>query len=97
MIGLPTNFQHCAHIGCSDVLSTVSSTGGGGGGGDSSNDGDTGGGSESPTLSLKKLPNPGSDIESQMKSKGPVLAHQQQQQHKQPLVAHLKLIDLKIS
>ena len=23
MIGLPTNFQHCAHIGCSDVSQTA--------------------------------------------------------------------------
>jgi hypothetical protein len=22
MIGLPTNFQHCAHIGCSDIVAT---------------------------------------------------------------------------
>ena len=26
MIGLPTNFQHCAHIGCSDLLPTSNST-----------------------------------------------------------------------
>ena len=25
MIGLPTNFQHCAHIGCSDVSITTNS------------------------------------------------------------------------
>ena len=23
MIGLPTNFQHCAHIGCSDIMATA--------------------------------------------------------------------------
>lgn len=26
MIGLPTNFQHCAHIGCSDLVPGTSSS-----------------------------------------------------------------------
>ncbi|RNA28230.1 CDC42 small effector 2 [Brachionus plicatilis] len=63
MIGLPTNFQHCAHIGCSDIISNA--------------------------LPITNA------FDSQLPEKS-VLARQQSGAQ-QPLVAHLKLIDLNVS
>ncbi|CAF1096314.1 unnamed protein product [Brachionus calyciflorus] len=67
MIGLPTNFQHCAHIGCTDIISNAL-----------------------PITSPFQ-----NTIEAQMKSKG--LLNMSQQSQQQPLVAHMKLIDLNVS
>lgn len=63
MIGLPTNFQHCAHIGCSDLISNA-------------------------------LP-----ITNAFDSKYPENSVKSRQQagSQQPLVSHLKLIDLNVS
>ncbi len=58
MIGFPTNFQHCTHIGCSDVAMNTN------------------------TLPISDL----SSREPKINVNG---------YHQQPLVAHLKLIDLK--
>lgn len=72
MIGLPTNFQHCAHIGCSDLSTGSISVSG-----------------NVANSSVTGLMQPNIHrVHNQ---------HNQYMHHQQPILAHMKLIDLKSS
>lgn len=101
MIGLPTNFKHCAHIGYADVADTCSSNSPTSCASSQSNQMSTNGNLIKKNNSIKYPAshdyNPHFLGPRSMTSNQPVNHHQYNHHHDSSLVSHLKLIDLKIA